>query len=38
MYLAATDGCGWSDLDYENWLTEVLHQQLLAGEAADTSS
>jgi AcrR family transcriptional regulator len=37
MYLAATDGCGWSDLEYENWLTGVLQQQLLADEAADTS-
>ena len=29
VYLAATDGCGWSDVDYENWLGDSLVQQLL---------
>jgi len=29
LYLAATGGCGWSDVDYENWLSDVLQQQLL---------
>ncbi|MEP6561988.1 MAG: TetR/AcrR family transcriptional regulator [Nakamurella sp.] len=29
LYLAATDGCGWSDLDYETWLSDILQQQLL---------
>jgi len=28
-YLAATDGCGWSDLDYEDWLGDLLRQRLL---------
>ena len=35
LYLAATDGCGWSDLDYENWLGDLLRQQLLKDEAPD---
>ncbi|MET0964917.1 MAG: TetR/AcrR family transcriptional regulator [Nakamurella sp.] len=35
LYLAATDGCGWSDLDYENWLSAVLQQQLLPESAPD---
>ncbi len=29
LYLAATDGCGWSDREYENWLSDVLQRQLL---------
>lgn len=33
MYLAATDGCGWSDEAYENWLATTLLQQVLG--AAD---
>ena len=35
LYLAATDGCGWSDLDDENWLSGVLQQQLLQDSAPD---
>ncbi|MET0865966.1 MAG: TetR/AcrR family transcriptional regulator [Nakamurella sp.] len=33
LYLAAVDGCGWSDLDYEEWLSEALQQQLLTANA-----
>jgi AcrR family transcriptional regulator len=29
LYLNATDGCGWSDDDYERWLTALLQEQLL---------
>jgi AcrR family transcriptional regulator len=29
LYLNATDGCGWSDADYERWLSALLQQQLL---------
>lgn len=29
LYLSATDGCGWADTEYEQWLTALLHQQLL---------
>lgn len=29
MYLAATDGCGWSDDRYERWLAATLVEQLL---------
>ncbi len=29
LYLAATQGCGWSDQEYELWLTALLQQQLL---------
>ena len=29
LYLAATDGCGWSDVDYEYWLSDILQRQLL---------
>ena len=38
LYLAAGRGCGWSDQDYENWLSEVLQQQLLRQDhrAADS--
>lgn len=28
-YLGATEGCGWSDLEYETWLAAILHEQLL---------
>jgi len=28
-YLAATDGCGWSDQEYAAWLTTLLQEQLL---------
>ena len=29
-YLAATDGCGWSDAAYAKWLADILISQLLA--------
>ncbi len=29
LYLSATDGCGWTDTEYEHWLTTLLQQQLL---------
>ena len=29
IYLAATDGCGWSDADYATWLADLLVSQLL---------
>lgn len=28
-YLGATEGCGWSDQEYEAWLTALLQEQLL---------
>lgn len=31
LYLAATDGCGWSPGDYATWLAGLLGHQLLAG-------
>jgi AcrR family transcriptional regulator len=30
VYLAATNGCGWSDADYTRWLGDLLVDQLLA--------
>lgn len=30
LYLAATEGCHWSDKQYEQWLTALLQQQLLS--------
>lgn len=30
LYFRATNGRGWSDEDYQQWLTELLHHQLLA--------
>lgn len=30
LYLSATDGCGWTDTEYEQWLTALLQQQLLS--------
>ena len=30
LYLAATDGCGWTDTDYARWLASLLVHQLLA--------
>ena len=30
LYLGATDGCGWSDTAYAEWLAELLISQLLA--------
>jgi hypothetical protein len=30
LYFGATDGCGWSDTAYAQWLTELLISQLLA--------
>ncbi len=29
FYLSATEGCGWTDDEYEQWLTALLQQQLL---------
>jgi AcrR family transcriptional regulator len=29
LYLAATDGCGWTDADYAHWLASLLVHQLL---------
>lgn len=29
LYLSATDGCGWTDAQYQQWLTALLQQQLL---------
>lgn len=29
LYLSATDGCGWSDTQYREWLAALLQQQLL---------
>ena len=29
LYLSATDGCGWTDTQYQQWLTALLQQQLL---------
>ena len=29
LYLSATDGCGWSDAEYERWLAGLLQDQLL---------
>lgn len=29
LYLSATDGCGWTDTQYEQWLTALLQHQLL---------
>jgi hypothetical protein len=30
LYLAATTSCGWTDLDYTEWLGALLVDQLLA--------
>lgn len=29
LYLSATDGCGWTDEQYQQWLAALLHHQLL---------
>ncbi len=29
LYLSATHGCGWTDTQYQKWLTPLLQQQLL---------
>lgn len=29
VYLAATEGCGWSESEYADWLADALRQQLL---------
>lgn len=29
LYLSATDGCGWTDGEYQQWLTALLQEQLL---------
>jgi AcrR family transcriptional regulator len=34
IYLAATDGCGWTDADYASWLAGLLVSQLLTGGPA----
>lgn len=31
LYLSATDGCGWTDTQYQQWLTALLQQQLTGG-------
>jgi len=33
LYLNATNGCGWSDDDYEHWLAALLQDQLLGRRA-----
>jgi len=30
LYLSATEGCRWTDKEYEQWLTALLQQQLLS--------
>ena len=35
LYLNATDGCGWSDADYERWLGTLLQDQLLGHHTPD---
>ncbi len=30
LYLSATEGCRWTDKEYEQWLTTLLQQQLLS--------
>jgi len=35
IYLAAIDGCGWSDADYAGWLARLLINQLLAEESGE---
>lgn len=34
LYLSATDGCGWTDLEYEQWLVALLHIQILGTQAS----
>lgn len=29
LYLSATDGCSWTDTEYQQWLTALLQRQLL---------
>ncbi len=29
LYLSSTQGCGWSDQEYQSWLADLLQQQLL---------
>ncbi|GAA5228540.1 TetR/AcrR family transcriptional regulator [Paeniglutamicibacter antarcticus] len=29
LYLSATEGCRWTDIEYQQWLTTLLQQQLL---------
>lgn len=29
LYLSSTQGCGWSDEEYQSWLADLLQQQLL---------
>jgi AcrR family transcriptional regulator len=37
IYLAATDGCGWSDDHYERWLGATLAEQLLRSPQRGTA-
>ncbi len=37
LYLSATDGCGWSDDEYQQWLTALLHEQLLIKPTANAT-
>lgn len=37
LYFRATDGSGWSDDEYQSWLTETLRQQLLRPGLEDDS-
>ncbi|MBC7560484.1 MAG: hypothetical protein H7270_14315 [Dermatophilaceae bacterium] len=30
LYLSATEACGWSDEEYEDWLAAMLQEQLLS--------
>lgn len=30
LYLSATEGCGWSDEEYKDWLAAMLQEQLLS--------
>ena len=38
LYLSATDGCGWTDQEYEQRLGALLHQQLLATQTPAPAS
>ena len=35
LYLGATDGCGWTDQAYEDWLAALLQAQLLRPQGGD---
>ncbi len=38
LYLAATDGCGWTDSQYAEWLTTLLHNELLPASGQSRQS